>query len=481
MKLELVLSGSDVSIPEELAALEIEDVTNDSREVRPGSLFVAVKGFKTDGHRFVRQAMKAGAAVCLAEKPVESGQPVLVNPNGDNRPLLALAAANLYRHPWHEMMVVGITGTNGKTSTAMMLSSILEGAGIRTGVLGTVGYRLGDRVLPAPVTTPESHRVARLMRKMRESGCGACVMEVSSHALALARVDMVRFDVGLFTNISQDHLDFHADMEEYLSSKLRLFRLLKPKGSAVVGTYAPGAPSVQGALTFGRDERDDFRVRSPQVGLGRIDYLLDHESETVEVHVPVSGSVNVYNSAGALASALCLGLPLQRAAVHLRDFRGVPGRLESVDAGQDFLVAVDYAHTPDALEKVLEQAGEMSRGRVIAVFGAGGDRDRGKRPRMGGIADRLADVLVVTSDNPRTENPEEIIADIMEGIGRKEDLHVEVDRRKAIRLAVGLAQPGDVVVIAGKGHEDYQILGTERVHFDDREEARRAIEEARDG
>ncbi len=481
MRLELVLKDTAADVPEELAGEEVTHVTNDSRDVEKGSLFVAVRGFRTDGHLYMEKALAAGACACVAEREGSDGPRVLLNPAGDNRRLLARAAASLYRRPWDEMRVVGITGTNGKTSTAMMLTAILEEAGIRTGVLGTIGYRVGDRLLAAPVTTPESHHLARLMREMVDSGCGACVMEVSSHALALSRVDMVRLDAAVFTNISQDHLDFHADMREYLRAKLRIFDLLKPEGSALVGTYAPNAPDVEGARTFGASEGDDYRVGDVEVGLGRISYSLRHRGRTVYVEVPVSGSVNVYNSAGALAAAHSLGLELEKAASGLRGFRGVPGRLEAVDGEQDFLVAVDYAHTPDALEKVLEQAGEMSSGRVIAVFGAGGDRDRGKRPRMGAIADRLADVMVITSDNPRTEDPGGIIRDILQGVERESRLHVEPDRRSAIRLAVELARSGDVVVIAGKGHEDYQILGTEKVHFDDREEARRAIAGRRRG
>jgi UDP-N-acetylmuramoyl-L-alanyl-D-glutamate--2,6-diaminopimelate ligase len=475
VRLRRVLKGTGVRVPKQLSETEVTHVTNDSREVGKGSLFVAVRGFRTDGHRFIDAALEAGAAACVAEAETAGRPAVLPNPSGDNRHLLAVASANLYRNPWEELTMVGITGTNGKTSTAMMLASILESTGIMTGVLGTLGYRIADRTLPAPVTTPESHRLARLLRRMADSGCGACVMEVSSHALALSRVDMVGLDAAVFTNISQDHLDFHADMEEYLRAKLRIFDLLKPGGSALVGTYAPGAPRVEGAVTFGDSESDDYRVRGKEVHLGRISYRLGHGGREVGVEVPVSGSVNVYNSAGALAAAHCLGLDLEEAAGGLRGFGGVPGRLEAVDEGQDFLVAVDYAHTPDALEKVLQQAGEMSRGRVIAVFGAGGDRDRGKRPRMGAIADRLSDVMVLTSDNPRTEDPEAIIRDVLEGVGRDDELHVEPDRRRAIRLAVDLARSGDVVVIAGKGHEDYQILGRERVHFDDREEARKAL------
>lgn len=480
MRLDRVLGGCGVRLPPELAAAETAHLTNDSREVEEGSLFVAVRGFRTDGHRFIGQALSAGAVACVSEEPASDPR-VVRSALGDNRLLLARAAANLYRRPWEEMRVVGVTGTNGKTSTAMMLAAILEGAGIGTGVLGTVGYSIGDRLLPAPVTTPESHRLARMLREMLDAGCGACVMEVSSHALALKRVEAVRFDAAVFTNISQDHLDFHESMEDYLASKLHLFDLLKPAGSAVVGSYAPGAPNVEGALTFGSSDSDDYRITSMEVGLGRIGYSLSCGGSEADVSVSVSGSVNVYNSAGAIAAAHRLGLGLEEAAGHLSGFHGVPGRLESVDLGQDYLVTVDYAHTPDALEKVLEQAGEISRGRVLVVFGAGGDRDRSKRPRMGSIADRLADVLVVTSDNPRTEDPRGIIREILDGVDRSADLHVEPDRREAIRLAVGLARTGDVVVIAGKGHEDYQILGSERVHFDDREEARQAIGGRTDG
>jgi UDP-N-acetylmuramoyl-L-alanyl-D-glutamate--2,6-diaminopimelate ligase len=362
-----------------------------------------------------------------------------------------------------------------------MLAWILEGHGMSCGVLGTIGYVVAGKSLPARVTTPESHQLARLMDMMRQSGDDCCVMELSSHALALKRSDQVRLDAAVFTNISQDHLDFHPDMGEYLRTKIHIFDLLKPSGTAVIGTYRPGSPSIEGAVTFGVGESDDYTVDQITVGPGKAEYRLSWDHTSRRVALPVSGRVNVFNSAGAVATALELGLDPDEIVSSLAMFPGIPGRLESVREGQDFEVIVDYAHTPDALERALQQAREMTGNRVLVVFGAGGDRDRKKRPIMGRIASESADVAVVTSDNPRTEDPKKIIEEILQGMTGHAELRVEADRRAAIRLALEEAVTGDVVLIAGKGHEDYQVLGTERVHFDDREEAREVLASLRGG
>ncbi|MFO8184650.1 MAG: UDP-N-acetylmuramoyl-L-alanyl-D-glutamate--2,6-diaminopimelate ligase [Candidatus Aegiribacteria sp.] len=479
MKLRKVLSGTGVSIPEELAGVEIDSVVEDSRQAGPGSLFVAVRGFVTDGHLFVDQAITNGAAAVVAESPVTDDPRVLINPDGDNRELLSLISAAFYSSPWNELVTFGITGTNGKTSTARMLRWIMEKTGTRTGLMGTIGHIVGGREVGATMTTPGALEVAGMMRRMVEAGDECCVMEVSSHALSLKRVDSVEFDAAVFTNISQDHLDYHSDMREYLECKLHLFDLLKTGGSSIVGTYSSGFPDVDGALTFGLRECDDYRITGIEASLGGISFHLHCRGSAVPVRVGVPGRFNVFNAAGALAAAVERGVDPREAAASLKDFPGVPGRFQPVDLGQDFLVAVDYAHTPDALRNVLQQASAVTKNRVIAVFGAGGDRDSAKRPVMGRIAGELADVVIVTSDNPRTEDPEDIINQIMAGFspdvtGR---VVVEADRRTAIRRAIRAARGGDVVIIAGKGHEDYQILGRKKIHFDDREEAAAALRE----
>ena len=480
MKLDELLKNTGVSVPQSVGIQEILGIQEDSRKVKAGDMFVAVRGFSTDGHRYVEQALKNGASAVIVEEKVTGHSRELVNIDHNNRRFLSRVSARFYRHPWRQLLTVGITGTNGKTSTARMLRWILEDNGISTGLMGTIGHIVAGEEVPAGMTTPGSLDNAKYMRRMADGGDGACVMEVSSHALSLHRVEDVRFDTAVFTNISQDHLDYHKSMEEYLKSKMHIFDLLKTDGTALVGTYSQGYPAVEGALTFGMRECDDYRISDVKAEMGRVSFTLDSGRVSVPVKMRVPGHFNAYNAAGAVAAACSSGIPLRDAALSLGSFPGVPGRFQPVDMGQDFLVVVDYAHTPDALERVLGQAALLAEGRVIAVFGAGGDRDPAKRPLMGAIAQRLADVAVVTSDNPRTEDPDSIISDIRQGFkeAHSKEIRVESDRRCAIREAIMTAEAGDVVIIAGKGHEDYQILGREKIHFDDREEAREALKEA---
>ncbi len=480
MRLADILRGTGIYVPADLGELDIVSVQEDSRMVAPGTLFVAVRGFSTDGHVYIEQALERGASAVISEETLEGDPRILANPGGNNRMLLSAISAEFYRKPWNELSVFGITGTNGKTSTARMLRWILEKNGMKTGLMGTVGHLVGGREIAASMTTPGALETAGLMRRMVEAGDRCCVMEVSSHALSLGRVESVKFDLTLFTNITQDHLDYHRDMDEYLQCKKHLFDLRKNGGSAVVGTYSEGFPLVEGGVTFGLRECDDYSIEDIETSLAGISFRLVSKAFPLQVRMPVPGRFNVFNAAGALAAAMERGIEPEAAARSLEDFPGVPGRFQPVDLGQDFLVAVDYAHTPDALERVLEQASQLTVNRVIAVFGAGGDRDRAKRPVMGRIAADLADILIVTSDNPRTEDPNMIISQIMNGIGPDDvgRVTVEPDRRTAIRIAVREAKSGDVVVIAGKGHEDYQIIGRVKIHFDDREEAAAALREA---
>ncbi len=475
MKLQNLLEAAGIIVSDEIGELEVSSIEEDSREVTPGSLFVAVTGFDTDGHQYVEQALQRGAVAVVTEYDVSEDSRVWVNPAGDNRKLLAEISAKFFDYPWNHLISIGITGTNGKTSTSRMLAWILEKHGFQTGIMGTVGHLVGGRNITASMTTPGSRETTMMMNQMVNSGDRYCVMEVSSHALALARVDSVRFDVGLFTNISQDHLDFHESMDEYLRCKMHLFDLLKSDGSAIIGTYAPGFPLLEGAETFGIGENDTFRISDISVELGQVSFCLSQDGTKIPVRMNVPGRFNIFNAAGALAVAVTLGLDPYSAAESMITFKGVPGRFESVELGQDFLVAVDYAHTPDALKRILQQASELAENRVIVVFGAGGDRDVSKRPIMGQIADSLADIVVITSDNPRTEDPDLIIQDILGGIPSRDGLVVEPNRRAAIGIALQTAVAGDVVIIAGKGHEDYQILGKTKIHFDDREEAAAAL------
>lgn len=479
MKLHELLGMTALSTPPGMENLEVAGIAGDSREVRKGEVFVAAKGFTTDGHKYIRQALEAGALLAFTEFPVEEGlsKRIIVNPEGNNRKLLAELSAIFYREPWMELRTTGITGTNGKTSTAHMIRWILERNGVQTGIMGTIGHVIGGESVPADVTTPDSLTIAKYMRRMADSGDRACVMEVSSHAIALERVHKVRFDAAVFTNISQDHLDFHADMKEYLETKKKLFGLLKDNGRSIVGTYAPNSPSVPGAVTFGEAPDNTWTISEATSGIGGSSFIMQRGGARISVKVRAPGRFNVYNAAGAIAATVELGIPATSAAEALSSFRGVPGRMEAVDCGQDFLVAVDYAHTPDALERVLSQGKLIAANRLLAVFGCGGDRDPVKRPIMGRIAALHADIAIVTSDNPRTEDPGAIIEEILEGFSGQREPLVEPDRRRAIRTAIEKARAGDVVIIAGKGHEDYQILGREKVHFDDREQAAEALRE----
>jgi len=480
MKLSLLLENTGIHVPDHMRDTEILSIEDDSRSVAEDSLFVAVTGFQTDGHLYVDQALERGAAAVVVERCTGDDGRIIVNPEGDNRSLISCLSSVFYGNPWNDIVTVGITGTNGKTSTSRMLRWILEQKGMSCGLIGTVGHIAGGRSIDASTTTPGALETTRLMSMMRDGGDRCCVMEVSSHALSQCRVESVRYDVCLFTNISQDHLDYHESMDDYLACKVHLFDLLKKDGSSLVGTYSQGYPVIPEALTFGIRQEDDYTISDVSADLASVSFTLSHMGESAGISMKVPGRFNVFNAAGAAAAAHRLGIPLEDSALALAGFTGVPGRFQAVDSGQDFLVAVDYAHTPDALERVLRQAAELTRGKLITVFGAGGDRDRRKRPLMGRIASSLSTVTYVTSDNPRTEDPDAIIADILEGIPMElmDSVRVESDRRQAIRSAIGEAAAGDVVIIAGKGHEDYQILGRTKIHFDDREEAAAAISEA---
>ncbi len=478
MRLEELLRGTGVEVPGSLASEEVAAVTDDSRQVSGGTLFVAVTGHAGDGHLYAERALASGAPASVTERRLEGSERLLLNAGGDNRRLVALLAARLAGYPWRRMTMAGVTGTNGKTSTVRMLAWILRSLGTRTGVVGTVGHVIGGRDVPSRMTTPGPVELTRLVAEMAEAGDDACVMEVSSHALSQRRVEEMRFDVGLLTNISRDHLDYHASMEDYVRSKLHLFDLLRRDGRALAGSYAEGTPSVPGALTFGPGSRDDFRVSDVSFDMSGTRFTLDCRGERVRVELATPGSWSAMNAAGAMAAACVLGASPEDASVALSSFPGVPGRFQTVPGAGErgFLVAVDYAHTPDALARLLEQARELCEGRLVVVFGAGGDRDRGKRPLMGSAASRLADVAVVTSDNPRTEEPLSIIRGITAGMDGSASVEVIPDRREAIRAATCLLRPGDVLLIAGKGHEDYQVVGTRRLRFDDLEEAAAALE-----
>ncbi len=469
---------------------EVRGITYHSGRVGPGDLFVAVPGFRADGHDFLGEALERGARALMVQEPSRLPTPL---PEGigvikvdDCRSAMALAADVFYGHPTGALRLVGVTGTNGKTTTAFLVESICRASGMRTGLLGTVAYRLGEREFPVERTTPEAPDLQEMLKRMVDAGVEVAVMEVSSHALDLHRVDGCEFEAGVFTNLTQDHLDWHGSMERYYLAKRRLF--IPPPGSRItVRSAAINVDDDHGrrlleemggkAFTYGVHRAGDLRGRILELGLKGSRVELTHRGRTVDLRTSLAGAFNLYNIMAAASAALLLGLDLDLIVEGIGACPGVPGRFQSVEEGQEFAVIVDYAHTPDSLAQAIRAAREISRGRVITVFGCGGDRDRGKRPLMGRYSVELSDHVIITSDNPRSEDPRSIISQIEEGIIGAGGVSIRAgyeaveDRREAIGKALRMAAAGDVVLIAGKGHERGQVFADRTVPFDDREVA----------
>jgi UDP-N-acetylmuramoyl-L-alanyl-D-glutamate--2,6-diaminopimelate ligase len=463
-----------------------------SASVRPGALFVAIRGQRHDGHTFVAEAMTRGAPAVVVEHPVDTGPDTTQVVVSDTRLALALLSAAFFGHPSRQLTLIGITGTNGKGTTAYLLEAALSRAGQRAGVIGTLGVKLGTQLTPLERTTPEAPDLQRILRQMADSGIRVVVMEVASHALTLHRVVGCYFRGAVFTNLTQDHLDFHHTLEAYRAAKRTLFQMVAPDGVAVINADDPSASVMAAAsrasvITYGLLPRADVRADDVQLHLDGADFTAVTPRGRHAMHLRLPGRFNVSNALAAIAAAQHQGVPLDVIAPAFAEFAGVPGRFEAVQEGQPFGVIVDYAHTPDGLENVLRAARDFVRGRLVVVFGCGGDRDRTKRPIMGRIAAQLADVAVVTSDNPRSEDPAAIIEDILRGTAehaaipggprdaRRVRIEVEPDRRKAITRTLQAAQPGDVVIIAGKGHEPYQEIKGVKHPFDDRVVAREVL------
>jgi UDP-N-acetylmuramoyl-L-alanyl-D-glutamate--2,6-diaminopimelate ligase len=464
----------------------VTGIAYDSRRVQPGNVFVALKGQHADGTVFARQAIERGAIAVVSQDPAPVNVQATWTVVQDARRALALLAAEFFGNPSANLQVIGITGTNGKTTTAYLIASIFDAAGIRCGVLGTVGYRIGLEVREATHTTPESPDVQSLLREMVERGCGACAMEVSSHALSLGRVDGMTFAAGVFTNLTRDHLDFHADMEAYFQAKRRLFEMLPRDAPSLINVDDPRASSlieIAGRpVTYAVNRQADITPGPLSFSLQGLSFDVRTPRGTLHVTSSLVGRPNVYNILAAVSTATALGISFDAIEKGLTALDGVPGRFQVVSgAKDDVTVVVDYAHTDDALRNLLETARPLAAGRLITVFGCGGDRDRTKRPLMGAVAGRLSDLIVITSDNPRSEDPLKIIEEIQRGItvdtrrDTAQRMLTYVDRRDAIGKAIELARPGDVVLIAGKGHEKYQIVGREVRPFDDVAVAREAL------
>lgn len=472
---------------EAAGARPISGVAYDSRAVEPGQVFVALKGLKHDGLQFVPQAVTRGAAIVVSEEPPTAGVPTPWIRVRDGRLALARLGAAVHGHPSREIPVVGVTGTNGKTTTTYLLSAIFDAAGLPAGVLGTVHYKVGQDLQEASRTTPEAPDVQALLRRMVDAGNRSCVMEVSSHALALRRVDEMTFAAAVFTNLTRDHLDFHGDMESYFAAKRRLFEMLGPDAPGVINADDPRAGALAAAcarpITYGLQKPADVRPEQLTLDLDGVRFRAATPAGPIDVRSSLVGRPNAYNLLAAVTTAVALGVSPEAIARGLARQTGVPGRFELVSSPSDGVtVVVDYAHTDDALRNLLETARPLTSGRVITVFGCGGDRDRTKRPLMGMVAARLSDVVVVTSDNPRSEDPQAIIDEIRRGIpageaasDRTPDVRAIVDRAAAIEKAVQLARPGDVVLVAGKGHEKTQHIGARVLAFDDGDVARAAL------
>jgi UDP-N-acetylmuramoyl-L-alanyl-D-glutamate--2,6-diaminopimelate ligase len=472
--LERLIAATSPTEVERGAPVEVEDLAYDARAVRPGSLFFCVPGGRADGHEFAGDAVASGAVALVVERPLDLAVPQLVVP--DARVAMALAANDFFDQPTSRLQVAGVTGTNGKTTTSFVLYSVLAAAGRRPGLLGTVESRIGGVPRPAVRTTPEAVDLQRAFRAMLDAGDESCVMEATSHGSELKRLLGVRFAVLVFTNLTQDHLDFHGTMERYFDAKRRLFTEVDPAPAAVVNVSDPYGRRLADELrmrggrltTFGLTDDAAVRADDLEVSASGIRFRTDG----LEVQSRLRGRFNVENLLAVAAAARVLGVGDGAIAEGIATAGGVPGRFEAVDEGQPFAVLVDYAHTPDSLENVLRSARDVAANRLICVFGCGGDRDRGKRPIMGRVARELADVAIVTSDNPRSEPPLTIIDEVVAGA---EGLEVEADRRAAITRAIEVAEAGDVVVIAGKGHEQGQEIAGRTLPFDDREVAREVL------
>lgn len=465
--------------------LQVGSVQYDSRKVKPGDMFVAIQGNEVDGHAFIDNAVMNGAIVVVVQNDAARSDYFFLHASvvkvvvPDTRGALAKIAANYYGHPSRSLLLVGVTGTNGKTTTTHLIKSILEVGGEKAGLIGTIEYAIGDEVQLATHTTPESLEVNSLLARMVQKGCTAAVMEVSSHSLVQHRVDGLSFRAGIFTNLTQDHLDYHGTMEEYFRAKKMLFDMLGADAVAITNADDPrGRDVIAGThsrtIAYGTTPEADIRAVDIEVTIQGVRFSVETRNGKELVSSPLTGRFNVANILAAYATGVGLGLPVEQLMRGIARLKAVRGRFEKILSPAGWTAVVDYAHTPDALENCLRTIDEIlprvRRGRIITIFGCGGNRDAGKRPIMGRVASQRSDVIIVTSDNPRKENPKAIIEQVMAGVEKGVEVYSEVDRRKAIVMGLDLARPGDIVLVAGKGHETYQVVGDTKSHLDDREE-----------
>jgi len=484
-----LLRGTDVKFDSETGKIDVAGLDYNSQRIEPDFLFVAIKGFTTDGHKYIINAIENGATVIIVEKSwfdkkklkyLEYGSkkiPILVSK--DNRVLLSKISANFYKHPSKKLKVIGVTGTNGKTTITYLLESILKAKNQKVGVIGTINYRIGDEIFPAPATTPESLEINKLLAQMLEEKVKYVIMEVSSHSLELHRVDDIQFDYAVFTNLTEDHFDFHKNYTNYFKAKKRLFNLLN-KSSKKKKTGIINIDDKYGKRLFNEFKKKinvksyslngkaDLVAQDIKLGVNGTNFILRYNRKLTRMSLNLIGRFNVYNALAAIGVAVAENIGINTVKKGLSNLKSVPGRLQIINAG-DFYVGIDYAHTDDALKNVLQTIEELNVEKIITVFGAGGDRDKDKRQKMGRVAALLSDVVIITSDNPRTEKPSAIISEIEKGVLaiRNDNYFKIVNRKKAIKKAVKLAEKDSFVLIAGKGHEDYQIIGTKKKHFSD--------------
>ncbi len=466
MRLGELFSEGGAELDEGLKNIEITDIVYDSRKVKKGSLFVAIKGFKSDGHEYIDEALEKGAAAAVGQEDWVGERYIKVE---SSRRFLASASAAFYKNPAKSMKIIGITGTNGKTTISYLIKQILELKGYKCGLIGTNQILIGGSVLPSERTTPESRELQELFARMRDAGTEYVVMEVSSHSLELDRVYGIEFEVGVFTNLTRDHLDFHLTMDNYAAAKARLFSMSRHAVINADDLYAPVMlKNAKNIMTYSIDNESDLRAKNIKMTSRGVIFNIEREGAERLIRLGIPGKFSVYNALGAAGAAFSLGLSCEDVEKGLVLARGVKGRLEVVPTATPFTVIIDYAHTPDGLENVITAVRGFAKKRVITLFGCGGDRDRTKRPIMGEIAERLSDIAIVTSDNPRTEEPMEIIEQILAGMNGNNHIVVE-NRKEAIFKAMSMAEPDDIVILAGKGHETYQILNSGTIHFDERE------------
>ena len=481
MKVEKLLCNIEYELLKGSIDTEIQKIEYDSRKVLKGDAFVCITGFKTDGHKYALNAIKDGASVIFCERDIEGiDNDVTVIKFENTRKALAHIAAEFYGRPSERMNVIGVTGTNGKTTTTFLIKSVLDKIGHKTGIIGTIENRIGDKVIPTERTTPESLELQELFKKMADENCNDVVMEVSSHALDLHRVDDIKYNIGIFTNLTQDHLDYHITMENYKIAKSLLFE--RALNSVINIDDEAGefmvSKSKGKVITFAIDKDADLKAENIHISADGVKFKLEYNGKEYPVCLNTPGKFSIYNALGAIGACIIMGIDMNTIIEGLAENKGVSGRFQTVKSKRGFNAIVDYAHTPDGLENILKTAKEFAKGKIITVFGCGGDRDRTKRPIMGEIAGIYSDYCIITSDNPRTENPAQILDDVEPGTKKSGCEYTKiVDRREAINYAVSIAKENDLVVIAGKGHENYQIFADKTIHFDDVEEVRKAFGE----